>query len=211
MAMLNNQMVRSLFFFKQALWDAQHMRKGWWKGERKDWTKCPKVPVIEENVVCGCLISGLFWSPKVVSIIICCFGLTFASELIKHEYHDQSCPTTTHILPDKKKQWSPWKLQSFGFFLGMTHCYPNHISISPALSNSPWQPASTTNGFSISGRLVGLGGVAPKWGYPNILQLFVWETWETWWWFWHNHGMYVFFPNLWDNPIQTANYLFALN
>ena len=102
MAMLNNQMVRSLFFFKQALWDAQHMRKGWWKGERKDWTKCPKVPVIEENVVCGCLISGLFWSPKVVSIIICCFGLTFASELIKHEYHDQSCPTTTHILPDKK-------------------------------------------------------------------------------------------------------------
>lgn len=100
--MLNNQMVRSLFFFKQALWDAQHMRKGWWKGERKDWTKCPKGPVIEENVVCGCLINGLFWSPKVVSIIISCFGLTFASELIKNEYHDQSCLTTTHILPDQK-------------------------------------------------------------------------------------------------------------
>jgi len=126
MAMLNNQMVRSLFFFKQALWDAQHMRKGWWKGERKDWAKCPKVPVIEENVVCGCLISGLFWSPKVVRIIICCFGLTFASELIKFMNIMINLASRQLTFCPIKKQWSPWKLQSFGFFLGMNHCYPNH-------------------------------------------------------------------------------------
>ena len=169
MAMLNNQMVRSLFFFKQALWDAQHMRKGWWKGERKDWTKCPKGPVIEENVVCGCLISGLLWSPKVVSIIISCFGLTFASELIKHEYiwiswsilpHDNS-----HFARSKNNDRHE-NCNLLDSFWRMTHGYPNHIPISPAPSNSPWKPASTTNGFSISGRLVGLGRGSPNMGIP---------------------------------------------
>ena len=66
---------------------------------------------------CLWMLDFRLWSPKVVSIIICWVGSTFASELVKNEDHDVSCLTTSRqlIFRPPKKSMITAELQSGGW------------------------------------------------------------------------------------------------